>query len=56
MIAEVIKFLLVNFTVTLFVLGLVAAGVRIARSHTRTPATTSGALLDYFILFSIGVS
>ena len=56
MIAEVIKFLLVNFTVTLFVLGLVAAGVRIAGARTRTTATATGAVLDYFILFSIGVS
>ena len=56
MIAETIKFLLVNFTVTLFVLGRAAAGVRIARSQTRTAATTTGAVLDYFILFSIGVS
>jgi hypothetical protein len=56
MIAEIIKFLLVNFTVTLFVLGLAAAGVRIARTRTRTGVTTTGAVLDYFILFSIGVS
>lgn len=56
MIAEVIKFVLVNFTVTLFVLGLAAAGVRIARARTRTTATATGAVLDYFILFSIGVS
>jgi hypothetical protein len=56
MIAEIIKFLLVNFTVTLFVLGLAAAGLRIARTRTRTAATTTGAVLDYFILFSIGVS
>lgn len=57
MIAETIKFLLVNFTVTLFVLGLVAAGVRIARaSHLRSRSTVTGAVLDYFLLFSIGVS
>lgn len=56
MIAELIEFLFVNFTVTLFVLGLVAAGVRVARSRTRTGATTTGAVLDYFILFSIGIS
>jgi hypothetical protein len=34
----------------------VAAGVRVARSRTRTGATTTGAVLDYFILFSIGIS
>ncbi len=56
MIAEIIEFLLVNFTVTLFVVGLVAAGVRIARARARTAATTTGVVLDYFILFSIGVS
>jgi len=56
MIAEAIMLVLVNFTVTLFVFGLVAAGVRIARTRTRTTATTTGAVLDYFILFSIGVS
>ena len=56
MIGEIIKFLLVNFTVTMFVLGLVAAGVRIARTRTRTTTTTTGAVLDYFILFSIAVS
>jgi hypothetical protein len=56
MIAETIRFLLVNFTVTLFVLGLVAAGVRIARARTWTTATSTGAVLDYFILFTIGLS
>ena len=56
MIAETIQFLLVNFTVTLFLLGLVAAGVAIARARTRTAATRTGAVLDYFILFSIGLS
>lgn len=57
MIAEFIKFLLVNFTITLFVLGLLAAGLRIARRRNeQTPATITGAVLDYFILFSIGVS
>lgn len=57
MIAETIKFLLVNFTVTLFVLGLLAATIRIGRTRRpRPPATVSGALLDYFLLFSIGIS
>jgi hypothetical protein len=57
MIAETIKFLIVNFTVTLFVLGLVAAAVRIARQgRARSHATVTGAVLDYFLLFSVGVS
>lgn len=56
MIAETIKFLLVNFTLTLFVLGLVAAAVRIARRRReRTPGLVSGALLDWFLFFSVGV-
>ncbi len=57
MIAQAITFLIVNFTVTLFVLGLLAAGLRIARRRRdRTPALVTGAVLDYFILFSIGIS
>lgn len=57
MIAEIIKFLLVNFTLTLFVLGLLAAAVRIARAGTRrTRVTVTGAVLDHFILFSIVIS
>jgi len=57
MIAQTIKFLLVNFSLTFFVLGLVGAAVRISRAGAaRTPATVTGALLDYFLLFSIGVA
>ncbi|GAA4800513.1 hypothetical protein GCM10023200_41730 [Actinomycetospora chlora] len=60
MIAGIITFLLVNFTLTLFVVGLVTAGIRIARSRrsgrSEAPGTVSGALLDHFLLFSIGVS
>jgi hypothetical protein len=56
-IAETIKFLLVNFTITLFVLGLVAAAIRIARRRgVRSPGLVSGALLNWFLFFSIGVS
>jgi hypothetical protein len=56
-IAETIKFLLVNFTLTLFVVGLVVALARIpARRHEGRPGPASGALLDWFLLFSIGVA
>jgi hypothetical protein len=57
MIASIIKFALVNFTVTLFLLGLLAAAVRIGRTR-RQPgrARITGALLDYFILFSVTIS
>lgn len=56
MIAATIRFLIVNFTVTLFLLGLAAAAVRIASAgRPRTTAVVSGALLDHFILFSIVV-
>ena len=57
MIAAAIKFAIVNFSLTFFVLGLVAAGLRILRSpRPRSRATITGALLDDFILFSIVVS
>ncbi|MCD2196775.1 hypothetical protein LQ327_25725 [Actinomycetospora endophytica] len=57
MIAKTIEFLLVNFTLTLFVVGLIASGVRIARNrHERPPGLVSGALLDWFLFFSIGVA
>jgi hypothetical protein len=56
-IASTIKFLLVNFTLTLFVLGLVVAAVRIGRRRRdHTPGLVPGALLDWFLFFSIGVS
>jgi hypothetical protein len=56
MIAETIKFLLVNFTITLFVLGLVVGLARIpARRREGRPGPVSGALLDWFLFFSIGV-
>jgi hypothetical protein len=56
-ITQAIKFLLVNFTVTLFLLGLLGAAIRIARTRTdRSRCTVTGAVLDYFILFSITIS
>jgi hypothetical protein len=57
MIAETIKFLMINFTLTLFILGLVASGLRLLRTpKPASPSAVTGALLDYFILFSIGIS
>ena len=57
MIAAVIKFSIINFSLTFFVLGLVAAGVRILRApRPRDRATVTGAVLDHFILFSIVIS
>lgn len=56
MIAATIRFLLVNFTLTFFVLGLLSAAVRVARSRERSPAVVSGALLDGFLFWSLGIA
>lgn len=57
MIAGILEFVLGNFTLTFFVVGLVAAGLRILRApRPRRRATVTGALLDEFILWSIVVS
>jgi hypothetical protein len=56
MIATTIQFLLVNFTLTLFVVGLVVAAVQIVRRrHDPEPGQASGAVLRWFLFFSIGV-
>lgn len=58
-IGTVIEALLSNFTVTLFVLGLLTAGVGIWRIRRRDGLVTSadvwGRLLDHFLLVSVGV-
>lgn len=57
MIAAAIKFAIINFSLTFFVIGLLAAWLRILRTprpHSR--ATVTGAVLDHFILFSIVVA
>lgn len=55
--AAVIKFSIINFSLTFFVLGFVAVGVRVLRTpRPRDSATVTGAVLDYFILFSIVVT
>ena len=55
--AELIKFAMSNFTLTFFVLGLIAAAIAVARKtdgFTRTNIAEE--LLAYFILFSVGFS
>ena len=54
---QVITFLLSNFTLTLFVIGLIAALVSLLR-HSRPLDRTivTEALLSWFLFFSLGVS
>ena len=55
--AGILEFVLGNFTLTFFVVGLVAAGLRVLRApRPRSRAVVTGALLDDFILWSIVVS
>ncbi len=55
--AELIKFALSNFTLTFFVLGLIAAAIAIARKPDGfTRANLAEELLAYFILFSVAIS
>jgi Family of unknown function (DUF6790) len=52
-----VRLVMSNFTVTFLVVGLIAAGVAIARSpRPQSPETIVEALLAYFVLFSIGCS
>lgn len=51
--AGFIAFALSNFTLTFFVIGLIAAGITWARGRDASPAE---ALLAWFLFFSIGVS
>jgi uncharacterized protein DUF6790 len=54
---DAIAFLLGNFTLTFFVLGLVASAIALAASRKpRTLSVIVEALFSYFLLFSIGVS
>ena len=54
---QVIRFLFSNFTLTLFVVGLIAALVSLLR-HPRpwSRSVTVEALLSWFLFFSLGVS
>ena len=51
---DVIAFILGNFTLTFFVLGLLASAIALWRA--RPPAVVVEALFSYFVLFSIGFS
>lgn len=52
-----IAFILGNFTLTFFVLGLIAAGISLLRGpRPRTGAAALEAVLAWFLFFSIGVS
>jgi hypothetical protein len=52
---DVIAFVLGNFTLTFFVLGLLASAVALWRTQQpRSPAVIVEALFSYFLLFSIG--
>jgi hypothetical protein len=55
--AELISFVMGNFTLTFFVLGLIAAAIAVARKPDGfTRANVAEELLAYFILFSVAIS
>src|SRR5450432_4242063 len=54
--AKLIEFVLGNFTLTLLVLGLLAAAISIWLKRSFALPDVAEALLAYFILFSIAVS
>ena len=54
--AGLIAFVLGNFTLTFFVLGLVAAAIALAFKPQRTYPVVLEALFSYFLLFSIAIS
>jgi hypothetical protein len=55
--ADMIRFVLGNFTLTFLIIGLVASAVALLRApKPLTAAATVEALLFYFLLFSIGFS
>lgn len=51
-----IEFLLANFTLNLFVIGLIVAGIAILRAPNPTRSLVIEKLFAYFLLFSIFVS
>ena len=53
---QIIAFVLGNFTLTFFVLGLIAAAIALAFKPQRTYAVVVEALFSYFLLFSIAIS
>ena len=57
MIASVLFIVLGNFTVTFFILGLIASAISLARARKPfTGLVVADKLLKYFVLFSIGIS
>jgi hypothetical protein len=55
--ADLIAFVLGNFTLTFLVIGLIASGIALLRAaKPLTAPVVVEALLAYFLLFSIGVS
>jgi hypothetical protein len=55
--ATVIGFILSNFTLSFFVLGLIASAIALASApKPSTKTDVAEALLAYFLLFSIGIS
>lgn len=57
MIASILFLVLGNFTVTFFVVGLIAAAVSLARApKPLTGLVVADRVLKYFVLFSIGIS
>ena len=55
--ADLIRFLLSNFTLTFFVIGLVAAAIEVARQPAPRPeGAVVEAVLAWFLFFSIGAS
>lgn len=57
MIASVLSFVLGNFTVTFFVVGLIASAIALARApKPLTGLIVAERLLKYFVLFSVGIA
>lgn len=57
MIAEVIKFILANYSLSFLVLGLICAGISLfKRRKTATKAMVFEALLSFYCLFAIGLN
>ena len=54
---DAIAFVLGNFTLTFFVLGLIASAIALWHTHQpRSPAVIVEALFSYFLLFSIAIA
>ena len=57
MISEIIRFLLSNFTLTFFVIGIVCSTAKIYRNRKRAnKAFVIESLISYYCLFALGIS